>query len=49
MIKKCKNCGKEFLTHKKRKSKNYMYCSRKCYWEFHLKDILKKGDVDCEK
>lgn len=49
MIKQCKNCGKEFLPSKKKGKRNYMYCSSKCYWEFHLKDILRKRDVDHEK
>ena len=36
---KCLNCGSEF----KKSDKNHKYCSGKCYWEYHLKDILKKG------
>lgn len=43
--KKCKNCGKEFIKKDKgRKYRNYMFCSSKCYWEYHLKDILKKEE-----
>lgn len=41
---KCKNCGKEFIKKNKKRNKNYMYCSSKCYWQYHLKDILKKED-----
>lgn len=36
---KCLNCGQEFI----RKSRNYKYCSAKCYWEYHCKDILKNN------
>lgn len=50
-IKICPNCGKEFVRkncrqrHKRRgKICNYKYCSNKCYWEYHLKDVLKKGE-----
>ena len=35
---KCLNCGGEF----KKNNKNHKYCSSKCYWEYHLKDILNK-------
>ena len=41
----CKNCGKPFQRQVKGKhKKNYMYCSSKCYWEWHLRDILKKKE-----
>jgi len=42
MIRKCINCKKEFVIRNKNKSRNYKYCSSKCYWEHHLKDIIKK-------
>ena len=40
---KCLNCGKEFVRRKKKRNRNIKYCSSKCYWEYHLKDILKGG------
>lgn len=42
-VKVCPNCGKEFVR-KRGKPCNYKYCSNKCYWEYHLKDVLKKGE-----
>lgn len=39
---KCLNCGKEFLRSKKKGKRHYKYCSPKCYWKYHLKDVLKK-------
>lgn len=41
-MEKCKNCGKEFIRKNGKNKHNYMYCSGKCYWEYHLRDILKK-------
>ena len=43
---RCKNCGKEFKTTNKckkdkRGNRNYLYCCIDCYWQYHLKDILK--------
>lgn len=49
MIKKCRNCSKEFVVKKRKKDKNFMYCSSKCYWEYHLRDILKKEVMNVEK
>ena len=40
---KCLNCGKEFIRKKKKGNRNIKYCSSKCYWEYHLKDILEGG------
>ena len=40
---KCLNCGKEFI---RKTGKNYKYCSSKCYWQYHLKDILRGGKND---
>ena len=45
-LSKCLNCGKEFVKSNKRKRKNYKYCCSKCYWEYHLKDILKGNNND---
>lgn len=41
-ILKCLNCGKNFIKRKSKHNKNIKYCSSKCYWEYHLKDILNK-------
>lgn len=40
-VKVCLNCGKEFV---RKQNHNHKYCSAKCYWEYHLKDVLKKGE-----
>lgn len=38
-LKKCLNCGNEF---KVKGGKNFLYCSVKCYWEYHLKHFVKE-------
>lgn len=43
-IKKCLNCGKEFIKRNTKTKRNNKYCSSKCYWEHHLKDILKRSE-----
>ena len=46
----CKKCGNEFIPRKRAKYRgNYMYCSKECYWKYHLKDILKGGDDNAPK
>ena len=36
-MKKCLNCQKEFIVSNKKTRRNFMYCSKKCYWEYRLK------------
>lgn len=46
MIRKCLNCKKEFVVKNKKKSRNFKYCSGKCYWQYHLKDIIGGNNYD---
>lgn len=46
---KCLNCGKEFKRIKKRTKRNIKYCCSECYWQYHLKDILKKEKEKVEE
>ena len=43
---KCLNCGKSFKKQDKKGNRHIKYCCVKCYWQYHLKDII-KGDNVC--
>lgn len=38
-MKKCLNCGKEFIVCLKKRKRNFKYCCVQCYWDYRLKKI----------
>lgn len=35
-MKECLNCGKLFKPARKKQQKNFVFCSKDCYWEYKI-------------
>lgn len=47
-MKRCLNCGKEFIVCNKKGKRNHKYCSVQCYWDYRLKK-LRGENIDKSK